>query len=635
MTAFAFSEEYPFFSDTNGAALDSGYVYIGTASLDPRTNPITVYWDKELTIPAAQPLRTSAGSIVRSGTRSTVYVDATSYSVLVTNKHGVTVVNKPVMGGDTASDLSQSITLDVGTGGDFATINAALIWLSTRRRTFGNDAVATINLLSGFTMAEQVLLNDGMDLGWITIVSEDSSVPINTGFITETIDTEDGITPVFGAVRNSILPIIGCKFAYDNSATANDGVAVLFNSQVTFLPGAGVVKPRNGLKVLYGSKATCYMPGLTIGGAGTGAGTVTGVDFSYAANRGLHCGFRSSAGLARSDFSHAGGYAVYGIWGSSLDLYQSNMSHCADEAVYIRDGSVASCRECNVSDSLVGFHALHGSIIDARSRQIGTPEYTSWIGDGAKRCGTYAVLASFGSTVEAALLMCDDNVSGRAVSATDASTINFGGGTATNANTYGCYADGASRINAIGADCSDAGSTGFYAIGGSTIAAASAKANNCGDKGLYAAGAGSCIDFDIQDAVAGSATGCTNFGAIAERAGTINAESATFSNCPRGIEAREASTINGRGITATGCMDRAVSCIDGGRIDVQEATLTGAGVYGITCRGGDVVAFGANCSTAGTYGVHVQQGGMVKFDAGTGTLSKAANTLTVDGIIFK
>jgi len=40
MTAFAFSEEYPFFSDTNGAALDSGYVYIGTASLDPRTNPI-------------------------------------------------------------------------------------------------------------------------------------------------------------------------------------------------------------------------------------------------------------------------------------------------------------------------------------------------------------------------------------------------------------------------------------------------------------------------------------------------------------------------------------------------------------------------------------------------------------------
>jgi len=635
MTAFAFSEEYPFFSDTNGAALDSGYVYIGTASLDPRTNPITVYWDKDLTIPAAQPLRTSAGSIVRSGTRSTVYIDATSYSVLVTNRNGVTVVNKPIMGGDAASDLSQSITLDVGTGGDFLTINAALAWLSPRRRTFGNDAVATINLLAGFTMAEQVLLNDGMDLGWITIVSEDSAVPIDTGFITETIDTEDGIIPVFGAVRNSILPIIGAKFEYANNTTSNDGVAVLFASKVTFLPGAGVVKARNGLKVLYGSHASCYMPGLTIGGAGTGAGTVTGVDFSYAANRGLHCGFNSSAGLARSNFSYAGGYAVYGIWGSSLDLYQSNMSHCADEAVYIRDGSVAACRECNVSDSLVGFHALHGAIIDARSRQIGTPEYTSWIGDGAKRCGTYAVLASFGSTVEAALLMCDDNISGRAVSATDASTINFGGGTATNANTYGCYADGASRINAIGADCSGAGTAGFYSIGGSVIAAASSKADNCGDMGLYAAGAGSCIDFDMQDGIAASATGCTNFGAIAERAAIINAEGANFSNCPRGIEAREASTINGRDITATGCTQRAVSCIDGGRINAQSATLTGAGIYGITSRGGEVVALGANCSGAGTYGVQVEVGGIVRFNSGTGTLSTAANAITANGIIFQ
>lgn len=635
MTAFAFSEEYPFFSDTNGAALDSGYVYIGAASLDPRTNPITVYWDKDLTIPAAQPLRTSAGAIVRSGTRSTVYIDATSYSVLVTNRNGVTVVNKPVMGSDAASDLSQSITLDVGTGGDFLTINAALAWLSPRRRTFGNDAVATINLLAGFTMAEQVLLNDGMDLGWITIVAEDSAVPIDTGFITETIDTEDGIIPVFGAVRNSILPIIGAKFEYPVNSTANDGVAVLFNSQVTFLPGAGVVKARNGLKVLYGSHASCYMPGLTIGGGGTGAGTVTGIDFTYAYRRALHVGFGSSAGLARSMLHHSeGDYCVYVIWGSTVDLFQSNMSYSTGEAVLCRDGSIANCRDTNVSYSGVGYHAIHGGVINARSREPGDVGYSVWVGDGAKGCGTYAVLATGNSTIEAPDLVCDDNLSGRAVSAGQGSIINIAGGTVKNAAGTAVFATEGATINATDVDASGATIYGFQAEEGAKITASGGNANNAGTYGVWADGA-STIEFGASAAGNATATGCGTTAILCENGSTVNARGTTVSNSPTGIEARQTGTINFRSGTATGCTVNAVTAIEGGIVTCNNATLTGAGVYGILSRSGTVTANSANCSTAGTTGVRIEVGGIVRFNSGTGTLSTAANAITSSGIIFQ
>jgi hypothetical protein len=41
---------YPYFTDANGNALEAGKIYIGTAGLDPRTNPIAVYQDEALTI---------------------------------------------------------------------------------------------------------------------------------------------------------------------------------------------------------------------------------------------------------------------------------------------------------------------------------------------------------------------------------------------------------------------------------------------------------------------------------------------------------------------------------------------------------------------------------------------------------
>lgn len=76
--------EQPFktYTDLDGKPLDDGYVYFGQPNQEPRTHPVTVYWDATGTIPAAQPLRTVNGYIMRGGTPANVFFDG-AYSELV------------------------------------------------------------------------------------------------------------------------------------------------------------------------------------------------------------------------------------------------------------------------------------------------------------------------------------------------------------------------------------------------------------------------------------------------------------------------------------------------------------------------------------------------------------------------
>jgi hypothetical protein len=82
MGAPAIKVPFPTFQDRAGQPLDNGNVYIGTAFTDAETNPIQVYWDDALTIPAAQPIKTSGGYLYRNGTVSNVFVNG-DYSMTV------------------------------------------------------------------------------------------------------------------------------------------------------------------------------------------------------------------------------------------------------------------------------------------------------------------------------------------------------------------------------------------------------------------------------------------------------------------------------------------------------------------------------------------------------------------------
>ncbi len=76
---------FDFFTDQKGDALDGGYIWIGQPDKDPQSFPSTVYYNSDLTIPAAQPLRTNAGYVVRNNAPAFLYIDGT-YSVKVLDK---------------------------------------------------------------------------------------------------------------------------------------------------------------------------------------------------------------------------------------------------------------------------------------------------------------------------------------------------------------------------------------------------------------------------------------------------------------------------------------------------------------------------------------------------------------------
>lgn len=85
-TALTADNPFPIFTDVDGDPLSDGYIYVGTANLNPETNPITIYWDAALTIPAAQPVRTLNGYPSRNGSPARIYT-ASNYSIAVRNKN--------------------------------------------------------------------------------------------------------------------------------------------------------------------------------------------------------------------------------------------------------------------------------------------------------------------------------------------------------------------------------------------------------------------------------------------------------------------------------------------------------------------------------------------------------------------
>jgi hypothetical protein len=95
MTLTQLAPPYPIFTDKNGDPLDAGYLYFGVANLNPETNPIQVYYDRGLTQPVAQPVRTSNGYIMRNGSPALIYADSQSFSVTVRNKNNELVIYSP------------------------------------------------------------------------------------------------------------------------------------------------------------------------------------------------------------------------------------------------------------------------------------------------------------------------------------------------------------------------------------------------------------------------------------------------------------------------------------------------------------------------------------------------------------
>ena len=106
---------YPIFTDLDGTPLDDGYLYIGEINQDPEQNPIQVFFDANLTIPATQPIRTSNGYAYRNGTPALIYT-AGEFSITIRNKRQEFVLYSPVGYGFDPAAVSASVVKNDFTG---------------------------------------------------------------------------------------------------------------------------------------------------------------------------------------------------------------------------------------------------------------------------------------------------------------------------------------------------------------------------------------------------------------------------------------------------------------------------------------------------------------------------------------
>lgn len=255
--------------------------------------------------------------------------------------------------GGAKTELTSDITVTVGSGGNYATINEALaslvalyypVYLAT-----GVVPQATINLLSGFVMAEQVLI-ECLDLSWITITGVDAETMITRSALTRNMG---GRRPAFGAVRGT-LPVIG----------------QLFNMDIS-----GVATYRDGVFCNFGR---CYI---------NSAYSACGV--KNAGDRGISAEHGSTVIAEGADISGAGAYGIFAASASTVDARSVNASGAGEYGVCVVSGSTVNAQLADASGAgSRGIYASNGSTVNAE-------------GVNASGAGEYGVYVVSGSTINA------------------------------------------------------------------------------------------------------------------------------------------------------------------------------------------------------------------------------------------
>jgi hypothetical protein len=211
MSALSIQVPFPVFQDRDGQPLDNGYVWIGTANLNPQTNPVATYYDAALTIAAVQPLRTLNGFISRAGTPAQVYVDGVSFSILVQDSKGSMVYN--FSDGTGISPNAASIVYDpAGTGAVATTVQDKL-----RETVSVKDFGAVGNGTIDDTTAIQAALNTSYDV-YVPIgtylISSTISVPAHTKLhFAGGLGNTSGSYPSAYFIKKSTMTTVGISIA--------------------------------------------------------------------------------------------------------------------------------------------------------------------------------------------------------------------------------------------------------------------------------------------------------------------------------------------------------------------------------------------------------------------------------------
>ena len=222
---------------------------------------------------------------------------------------------------------STNITVNVGAGQAYTTINQALEYLSGFYPMYKKSGVtATINLKAGFVMAEQVLVS-GIDLGWIIIVGEDAETIITHTALTTGFN---GSYPAFGVDKGGTSPIIGQLFRFNVEKVGGD------------------------------------KPGLMAFGAGSSANVLTGKGFIGAGSTGIFATDGSTINARNANCSNAGANGIVAGEGSTINAQGANCSNAGDIGILAYASSTINARNANCSNAGAhGIFATAGSTINA------------------------------------------------------------------------------------------------------------------------------------------------------------------------------------------------------------------------------------------------------------------------------
>lgn len=196
------------FLDGRGLLLDGGYIYVGESGMDPEVgaNQLDLYFDKALTLPAVQPLRTLGGVIVNGFNLGKVYFAEPDYSITVRDSD-LNLVYFEATAFDTGGVTyqQQDASLDAIAAQTNAPFGLALLELADAAALRGEAGLGTMAVLDEGTAVQFRSNEPGKGLSTDQVWGAAVPVALASVSASVAVDLDTGINFTLAMTENTTL----------------------------------------------------------------------------------------------------------------------------------------------------------------------------------------------------------------------------------------------------------------------------------------------------------------------------------------------------------------------------------------------------------------------------------------------